>query len=75
MPMKLVDLRLPDQAINLLDALKDRYPHHAGRPSRTAVILALLSDITPRTAHELHLRDSLRTWIDQQGTGTPLPPT
>jgi hypothetical protein len=73
--MKLVDLRLPDEAINLLDALKDRYPHHSGRPSRTSVIIHLLCSLTPSTRREAELQDSLRLWITQAGTGTPLPPT
>lgn len=69
MPMKLVDLRLPDEAIALLDALKDRHPHINSRPSRTSVILTLLCEMPAQSPRETMLQDSLRAWIDTQGIG------
>jgi hypothetical protein len=69
--MKLVDLRLPDEAIHLLDALKDRYPHINGRPSRTSVLVHTLSALTPSTRREAELQDSLRHWLDQHHPQRP----
>lgn len=69
-PMRLVDLRLPDEAIALIDLLKDRFPHHAGKPSRTSVIIHTLLLCVPADRNEMELQDQLRLWIDQRGTGT-----
>ena len=69
MPMKLVDLRLPDEAIALIDTLKPRYPHIAGRPSRTSVILGLLTQLDVTDPTELSHQHALKHWIDRAGIG------
>jgi hypothetical protein len=71
MPMKLIDLRLPDEAIQLLDTLKHRYPPIQGRHSRTSVLIHILAAQTPQTRQEAEHQDALRTWTTQHHPQQP----
>jgi len=66
--MQLIDLRLPTPAINYLDTLKTRYPHHQGRPSRSSVIIHTLLQCTPQTDDEQKNHASLQHWLNTNTT-------
>jgi hypothetical protein len=63
-----IDLRLPQPAIDLLDAYKPDYPHHQGRPSRSSVIIHTLAQLTPTTPDQTHAHNSLLAWLNTNTT-------
>ncbi len=68
--MQRIDLRLPEPAIRLLDAMKYDYPHIQNRPSRSSVIISLILSTPGHGINEAFLREELALWIDENELGT-----